>query len=72
MTLGLATHTGSTRLAVVLNEFSELRPHIFAAHKFNGLVLTVMSSEDMIMFETEYTEAKISVVGDVDAAVEAK
>ena len=63
------SHTDSTGFAVLFDEFSESRPSVFTSNKVDCLVLTRMSREYVIMFETENAESEIVRVGDVDEIV---
>ena len=67
MSLGLGSHTGSTRFAVLLDKFTKSRPGVVAKDKTSGFVLTRVSREDMIVFVSEYAKSEVGVVRNVDA-----
>ena len=70
--LWLGTHAGSTRLAVLLDKVAHTRPSVFSLDKTDSLVLTGMSSEDMVILVSEYMEIEVRGVGDINAIVMTK
>ena len=69
MSLGLSSHTSCTRLAIFLDKFTESGPGIVAMDEVNGLILTRMSREDMIMLVAEDLELEVVSVGDIDEVI---
>jgi hypothetical protein len=61
--------TSRTRLAKVLYKRSEVRPSILSTNKFKRLVLSEVSSEDMVMFELQYSESEIIGIRYEDSAI---
>ena len=72
VTLWLGAHAGSTRLAVLLDEVAHTRPSVFSLDKTDSLVLTGMSSEDMVVLVSEYAETEVGGVGDINAIIVTK
>ena len=69
MSLGLSSHTSCTRLAIFLDKFAESGPGIVATDEVNGLILTGMSGEDMIMLVAEDLEPEVVSVGNIDEVI---
>ena len=69
MLLGLSSHTSCTRLAVFLDKFMESRPGIVAMDEVNGLILTRMTREDMIMLVAEDSELEVITVRNIDEVI---
>ena len=69
MSLGLSLHTSCTRLAIFLDKFAESGPGIVATDEVNGLILTGMSGEDMIMLVVEDSEPEVISVGNIDEVI---
>ena len=69
VTLGFCTHTSSTRLAVVLDIFSESRPSVFSKDETCCFVLTRVTRENVIVLVTEDFETEVVRVRNVDEVV---
>ena len=50
-------------------EGSEVRPNVFPTDEFERLVLSEVSSEDVVVLESEYSESEIVDVWDKDSVV---
>ena len=72
MPLRFSSHTSHTRFAILLDEFAETGPSIIAANEVDGLILTRVSGEDMIMLVAENLEPQVIRVGDIDEVVMAE
>ena len=59
VTTVFGTHTGSTGSEVVLNEGAEVWPEILLTNEGEGLVLSIMSSKNMVMLVLENAEMEI-------------
>ena len=70
VSLRLGAHTGRARFAVMLDIVAHERPSILLSYELQGLVLSGMSGEDVIVFVAEYSESEVVVVRDVDSAIE--
>ena len=57
MALGFCSHTGSARLHIFLDEFSETWPSIISTDEVDSLVLAWVSGEYVIMFVMKNTES---------------
>ena len=69
MSLGLSSHTSCTRLAIFLDKFMESGPGIIATDEVDGLILTRMSREDMIMLVVEDSEPEVISVGNINEVI---
>ena len=69
MTLRFGMHTSCARLAKVVDEGLESRPHIFKVDYRQSFILTKVSQEYMIVFVLEYSESEISSFRNVDLVV---
>ena len=59
MPLRFSLHTSHTRFAIFLDEFMETGPSIIAVNDVDGLILTGVSGEDMIMLVVENLELQV-------------
>ena len=59
-------HTSGTGFAVILDKFSESGPSVVLENKSCCLVLTWVSSKNVIMLVLEYMESKVIGIRDVD------
>ena len=69
VTWGLGPSTGSTRLAEILYECSEIRPDVFPTNEFECFVLSEVSGEDVVVPESEYSELEVVGVRYKDSVV---
>ena len=69
MSLGPSSHTSCTRLAIFLDKFAESGPGIVMTDEVNGLILTRMSGEDMIMLVAEDSEPEAVSVRNIDEVI---
>ena len=69
MLLGLSSHTSCTRLAIFLDKFMESRTGIVVTDEVNGLILTRMSGEDMIMLVVEDSEPEVVSVRNINEVI---
>ena len=69
MSLGLSSHTSSTRLAIFLDKFAESGPGIVATDEVGGLILTGMSREDMIVLVAEDLEPEVISVRNINEVI---
>ena len=69
VTLRLRVHTSGARRVVVLDEGPKSGPDVFASGQFDGLVLTHMAGEDVVVFVSEDSEPEVVSVGDIDVIV---
>lgn len=69
VTLGFSSHTGCTRLTVLLYEFTESGPSIISKDETSCFVLAGMTGKYVVMFVLKDAEPKVGRVGNVDAGV---
>ena len=69
MSLRFGPHTSDTGLAEVFDEGADVRPGVISPNEFQGLVLTEMAREDVVVLEIEDAESEIVHIGDVDSIV---
>ena len=67
--LGLSLHTSCARLAIFLDKFAESGPGIVATDEVDGLILTRMSGEDMIMLVAEDSELEVISVRNINEVI---
>ena len=69
MPLGFGLHTSGARFDVLLDEFTESRPGIVTTDKVNGLILSGVSGEDMVMLVAENAEPEVIRVWNIDEVI---
>ena len=62
-------HTGSARLTIFLNKFTESGPSIITADEINCFVLARVSGKDVVMLIVQNMELKVTRVRDVNEIV---
>ena len=72
MPLRFSSHTSHTIFAILLDKFAETEPSIIVANEVDGLILTEVSGEDMIMLVAENLELQVIGVGDIDEVIMAE
>jgi len=72
MTLWFGAHASSARLAIFLDEVAHTGPSVFSLNKTNSLVLTGVSSENMVVLVAENAEAEVGGIGDINTIIVSK
>ena len=72
MPLGFGSHTSGARFDVLLDEFTESGPGIVTTDEVNGLILSGVSGEDMVMLVAEDTEPEVIRVRNIDEVIMAE
>ena len=72
MTRDFGSHAGHARLAVVTNEEAESGPGVVPEYKGLRLVLTIVSSGQMVMLGPENSELEVTRVRNIDMTIEAQ
>jgi hypothetical protein len=70
--LRFRAHTSGTGFAILLDKVSNTRPSVVPLYKTEGLVLSGMSSEDVVMLVAEDVESEVVRVRDIDATTMAE
>ena len=70
MSLRFGPHTSNTGLAEVFDEGVDVRPGVVLPDEFQGLILTEMAREDVVVLEIKDAKSEIIHIGNVDPIVE--